>query len=73
MGNNLESNIVEVLKEVAKDVRSIRNSGGSGTAVSYDDVKHALNVKGYYCKDATLLSVLECLVSGMSNVNLDLM
>lgn len=47
MGNSLESNIVDVLREVAKDVRSIRNSGGSGTAVSYDDVKHALNVKGY--------------------------
>ena len=59
MGNSLESNIIDVLKEVAKDVRSIRNSsGGSGTAVSYDDVKHALNVKGYYCKDATLSSVL---------------
>ena len=72
MGNSLESNIVDVLREVAKDVRSIRNSGGSGTAVSYDDVKHALNVKGYYCKDTTLSSVLECLVSGMSNVNLDL-
>jgi len=72
MGNSLESNIVDVLREVAKDVRSIRNSGGSGTAVSYDDVKHALNVKGYYCKDTTLSSVLECLVSGMSNVDLDL-
>lgn len=72
MGNSLESNIVDVLREVAKDVRSIRNSGGSGTAVSYDDVKHALNVKGYYCKDTTISSVLECLVSGMSNVNLDL-
>lgn len=60
MGNSLESNIVDVLREVAKDVRSIRNSGGSGTAVSYDDVKHALNVKGYYCKDATLSSVLDC-------------
>lgn len=57
MGNNLESNIVEVLKEVAKDVRSIRNSG-SGAIATYDDIKHALNVKGYYCKDSTLSSVL---------------
>jgi hypothetical protein len=71
MGNSLESNIVEVLKEVAKDVRSIRNSG-SGAIATYDDIKHALNVKGYYCKDATLSSVLDCLVTNMSVNALDL-
>lgn len=71
MGNSLESNIVEVLKEVAKDVRSIRNSG-SGAVATYDDIKHVLNVKGYYCKDATLSSVLDCLVTNMSVNALDL-
>ena len=58
MGNSLESNIVDVLREVAKDVRTIRNSG-SGAIATYDDIKRALNVKGYYCKDATLSSVLD--------------
>lgn len=71
MGNNLESNIVEVLKEVAKDIRTIRNSA-SGVTATYDDIKHALNVKGYYCKDATLPSVLDCLVTNMSVNALDL-
>lgn len=45
MGNSLESNIVDVLREVAKDVRTIRNSG-SGAIATYDDIKRALNVKG---------------------------
>ena len=72
MGNSLESNIVDVLREVAKDVRSIRNSGGSGTTVNYADIKHALNIKGYYCKDSTLSSVLESIVSGIPNIPLDL-
>lgn len=59
MGNSLESNIVDVLREVAKDVRTIRNSGSCAIA-TYDDIKRELNVKGYYCKDATLSSVLDC-------------
>ena len=71
MGNSLESNIVDVLREVAKDVRTIRNSG-SGAIATYDDIKRALNVKGYYCKDATLSSVLDCLVTNMSVNALDL-
>lgn len=71
MGNNLESNIVDVLREVAKDVRTIRNSG-SGAIATYDDIKRALNVKCYYCKDATLSSVLDCLVTNMSVNALDL-
>lgn len=71
MENSLESNIVDVLREVAKDVRTIRNSG-SGAIATYDDIKRALNVKGYYCKDATLSSVLDCLVTNMSVNALDL-
>ena len=71
MGNSLESNIVDVLREVAKDVRTIRNSG-SGAIATYDAIKRALNVKGYYCKDATLSSVLDCLVTNMSVNALDL-
>lgn len=63
--SSLENRLVDVFTQIAKDIKS--HSGGSGTAVSYDDVKHALNVKGYYCKDATLQSVLECLVSGLSD------
>lgn len=70
MGNSLESNIVDVLREVAKDVRTIRNSGS--VRATYDDIKRALNVKGYYCKDATLSSVLDCLVTNMSVNALDL-
>lgn len=71
MGNSLESNIVDVLREVAKDVRTIRNSG-SGAIATYDDIKRALNDKCYYCKDATLSSVLDCLVTNMSVNALDL-
>lgn len=71
--SSLENRLVDVFTQIAKDIKS--HSGGSSSGFSssleFSDLKKVLNSKGYYCKDATLQSLLESIVSGMSGNVID--
>lgn len=62
--SSLENRLVDVFTQIAKDIKS---HSGSSSSLEFSDLKKVLNSKGYYCKDATLQSLLECLVSGLSD------
>lgn len=67
--SSLENRLVDVFTQIAKDIKSHSggSSSGSSSSLEFSDLKKVLNSKGYYCKDATLQSLLECLVSGLSD------
>lgn len=68
--SSLENRLVGVFTQIAKDIKS--HSGSSSSSLEFSDLKKVLNSKGYYCKDATLQSLLECFVSSMSNNTIDI-
>lgn len=67
--SSLENRLVDVFTQIAKDIKSHSGSSfsSSSSSLEFSDLKKVLNSKGYYCKDATLQSLLECLVSGLSD------
>lgn len=64
--SSLENRLVDVFTQIAKDIKS-HSGGSSSSSLEFSELKKLLNSKGYYCKDATLQSLLECLVSGLSD------
>ena len=75
--NSLENRLVDVFTQIAKDIKShsggsSSGSSGSSSSLEFSDLKKVLNSKGYYCKDATLQSLLECIVSSMGNNTIDI-
>ena len=72
--SSLENRLVDVFTQIAKDIKSHSggSSSGSSSSLEFSDLKKVLNSKGYYCKDATLQSLLECIVSSMSNNTIDI-
>ena len=73
MSSSLENGLVDVLKQIAVDIRDMRkairdNSDNVGSG-DYTAIKSILNKKGYYCKDTTLQSILECLASNMRGID----
>ena len=71
--SSLENRLVDVFTQVAKDIKSHSgSSSGSSSSLEFSDLKKIVNSKGYYCKDATLQSLLECIVSSMSNNTIDI-
>lgn len=71
--SSLENRLVDVFTQIAKDIKNHSgSSSGSSSSLEFSDLKKVLNSKGYYCKDATLQSLLECIVSSMSNNTIDI-
>lgn len=72
--SSLENRLVDVFTQIAKDIKS--HSGGSSSSSSssleFSELKKIINSKGYYCKDATLQSLLECVVNSIGDNTLDL-
>ena len=64
--SSLENRLVDVFTQIAKDIKSHSgSSSGSSSSLEFSDLKKVLNSKGYYCKDATLQSLLECVISSL--------
>lgn len=72
--SSLENRLVDVFTQIAKDIKSHSggSSSGSSSSLEFSELKKVLNSKGYYCKDTTLQSLLECIVSSMSNNTIDI-
>ena len=72
--SSLENRLVDVFTQIAKDIKSHSggSSSGSSSSLEFSELKKLLNSKGYYCKDATLQSLLECTVSSMGNNTIDI-
>lgn len=72
--SSLENRLVDVFTQIVKDIKSHSggSSSGSSSSLEFSDLKKVLNSKGYYCKDATLQSLLECIVSSMGNNTIDI-
>ena len=66
--SSLENRLVDVFTQIAKDIKSHSgSSSGSSSSLEFSELKKLLNSNGYYCKDATLQSLLECIVSSMGS------
>ena len=75
--SSLENRLVDVFTQIAKDIKSHSgsssgSSSGSISSLEFSDLKKVLNSKGYYCKDATLQSLLECIISSLGNNTIDI-
>lgn len=73
--SSLENRLVDVFTQIAKDIKS--HSGGSssssqGTNLEFSELKKIVNSKGYYCRDATLHSLLECIISSLGDNTIDI-
>lgn len=69
--SSLENRLVDVFTQIAKDIKS-HSGSSSSSSLEFSELKKLLNSKGYYCKDATLQSLLECIVSSMGNNTIDI-
>lgn len=72
-GNSLENRLVDVFTQIAKDIKNHSgSSNGSSSSLEFSELKKIVNSKGYYCKDATLQSLLECIILSMSKNTIDI-
>lgn len=71
--SSLENRLVDVFTQIAKDIKSHSgSSSGSSSSLEFSDLKKVLNSKGYYCKDATLQSLLESIISSLGENVIDI-
>lgn len=71
--SSLENRLVDVFTQIAKDIKSHSgSSSGSSSSLEFSDLKKVLNSKGYYCKDATLHSLLESIISSLGENVIDI-
>lgn len=69
--SSLENRLIDVFTQIAKDVKH-RNGGSSSSSLEFNDLKKIVNSKGFYCRDATLHSLLECIISSLGDNVIDI-